>query len=166
MDRLDLAVVIVTFNTRDLVLQCLQSVCEDADRTNRPYRMIVVDNASTDETATAIRDAFPQVRLIENSANAGPARAFNQGLLACADSDFVLLMNSDIKVLPGTLGPMIDYLESHPQMPWAIVGPSRVRHPNGTTLGQAHPSPSGRQAQLTRRGRLSFGLGKATPFHE
>ena len=42
MERLDLAVVIVTFNTRDLVLQSLQSVCEDADRTNRPYRVIVV----------------------------------------------------------------------------------------------------------------------------
>ena len=129
MDRLDLAVVIVTFNTRDLVLQCLQSVCEDADRTNRPYRMIVVDNASTDETATAIRDAFPQVRLIENSANAGPARAFNQGLLACADSDFVLLMNSDIKVLPGTLGPMMDYLESHPHIAGVSV---RLINPDGS----------------------------------
>jgi|SRR5437667_843245 len=129
MSSLDLAVVIVTFNTRDLVLQCLKSVHEDADRTGRSYRLIVVDNASTDDTATAIRGAFPQVQLIENSANAGPARAFNQGLQACADSDFVLLMNSDIKVLPGTLGPMMDYLGSHPQVAGVSV---RFINPDGS----------------------------------
>src|SRR2546425_7788122 len=55
MDSYNLAVVIVTFNTRDLVLQCLRSVCEDADRTGRSYREIVVDNASTDGTAGAIK---------------------------------------------------------------------------------------------------------------
>src|SRR2546430_140567 len=116
MDRLDLAAVIVTFNTRDLVLQCLQSVCEDADQTERPYRLIVVDNASTDDTATAIRDAFPQAHLIENSTNVGLARALNQGLAACADARYVLLMNSDIKVLPRTLGPMMDYLDTYPHV--------------------------------------------------
>src|SRR5437899_12337566 len=91
MDHLELAVVIVTFNTRDLVLQCVRSVCADADRAGRSYRVIVVDNASTDGTAAAVRDVLPSVHLIENSANAGPAREINQGLLACADSDYVLL---------------------------------------------------------------------------
>jgi len=129
MDRLDLAVVIVTFNTRDLVLQCLQSVGEDAGQTDRPYRVIVVDNASTDDTARAIRDAFPQVQLIENPANVGLARALNQGLAACADSRYVLLMNSDIKVLSGTLGPMMDYLDTHPQVAGVSV---KLVNPDGS----------------------------------
>ena len=129
MDRLDLAVVIVTFNTRDLVLQCLQSVGEDAGQTDRPHRVIVVDNASTDDTARAIRDAFPQVQLIENPANVGLARALNQGLAACADANYVLLMNSDIRVLPRTLGPMMDYLDSHPHVAGVSV---QLINPNGS----------------------------------
>jgi len=129
MDRLDLAAVIVTFNTRDLVLQCLQSVCEDADQTERPYRLIVVDNASTDDTATAIRDAFPQAHLIENSTNVGLARALNQGLAACADARYVLLMNSDIKVLPRTLGPMMDYLDTYPHVAGVSV---KLINPDGS----------------------------------
>ena len=169
MDRLELAVVIVTFNTRDLVLQCLQSVCEDAERTNRPYRVIVVDNASTDGTATAIRDAFPLVRLIENSANAGPARAFNQGLVACADSDFVLLMNSDIKVLPGTLGPMMDYLDNHPHIAGVSV---RLINPDGspqkfrTSFGFSHwPRRFDRVFPITFFG-TTFHLGRRMAYDE
>lgn len=113
MADLTLAVIIVTFNTRGLVLECLNSVREDAIKTGVSFRVIVVDNASRDRTATAIRTLFPSVHLIENSANVGPARAFNQGLAASAEAEYVLLMNSDIKVLPGTLGPMLDYLDRH-----------------------------------------------------
>ena len=113
MDSLGLAVVVVTFNTRDLVLQCLRSVHEDADKADRSYRVIVVDNASTDGTAAAIKGAFPAVHLIENPQNVGLARALNQGLAACADANYVLLMNSDVKVLPRTLGPMMNYLDRY-----------------------------------------------------
>src|SRR2546427_6403098 len=129
MDHLELAVVIVTFNTRDLVLQCVRSVCEDADRAGRSYRVIVVDNASTDDTASAVRDTFPAVHLIENPANVGLARALNQGLAACFDANYVLLMNSDIKVLPGTLGPMMDYLDTHPQVAGVSV---QLINPDGS----------------------------------
>src|SRR2546427_11846850 len=100
MDHLELAVVIVTFNTRDLVLQCVRSVCEDADRAGRSCRVIVVDNASTDGTASAVRDTFPTVHLIANPANVGLARALNQGVAACFDANYVLLRNSDIKNIP------------------------------------------------------------------
>src|SRR2546426_7827384 len=129
MDRLDLAVVIVTFNTRGLVLQCVGSVCEDADRTGRSYRVIVVDNASTDDTAGAVRRAFPSVHFIENAQNVGLARALNQGLEACTDSSYVLLMNSDIKVLPGTLGPMMKYLDRYPHVAGTSV---QLINPDGS----------------------------------
>ena len=169
MDRLDLAVVIVTFNTRDLVLQCLQSVGEDAGQTDRPYRVIVVDNASTDDTARAIRDAFPQVQLIENPVNVGLARALNQGLAACADSRYVLLMNSDIKVLSGTLGPMMDYLDTHPQVAGVSVklvnpdgSPQKFRTSFGVVL---FPARLDRIFPMTFFG-TTFHMGRRTLFDE
>jgi len=169
MERLDLAVVIVTFNTRDLVLQCLQSVGEDAGQTDRPYRVIVVDNASTDDTARAIRDAFPQVQLIENPANVGLARALNQGLAACADSRYVLLMNSDIKVLSGTLGPMMDYLDTHPQVAGVSVklvnpdgSPQKFRTSFGVVL---FPARLDRIFPMTFFG-TTFHMGRRTLFDE
>jgi len=125
----DLAVVIVTFNTRDLLLQCLRSVCEDAEMTGRSYRVIVVDNASTDGTSAVVRTGFPSVHLVENPTNVGLARALNQGLMACADADYVLLMNSDIRVLPNTLGPMMDYLDRHPRVSGVSV---RLVNPDGS----------------------------------
>jgi GT2 family glycosyltransferase len=129
MGHVTLAVVVVTFNTRELLLEALQSVCDDIARTGKSSRVIVVDNASTDGTAHAIRDMFPSAHLIANSTNVGPARAFNQGLRACADADFVLLMNSDIKILPGTLGPMMDYLDHHPDIAGVSV---RFINPDGS----------------------------------
>ena len=169
MNRLDLAVVIVTFNTRDLVLQCLQSVGEDAGQTDRPHRVIVVDNASTDDTARAIRDAFPQVQLIENPVNVGLARALNQGLAACADSRYVLLMNSDIKVLSGTLGPMMDYLDTHPQVAGVSVklvnpdgSPQKFRTSFGVVL---FPARLDRIFPMTFFG-TTFHMGRRTLFDE
>src|SRR5712692_4885528 len=129
MGNVSLAIVIVTFNTRDLVLQCLHSVIEDAERADKPHRVIVVDNASTDGTVAAVRATFPTVELIENTTNVGIAPALNQGLQACADCAYVLLMNSDIKVLPGTLGPMMDYLDTHPQVAGVSV---QLVNPDGS----------------------------------
>ncbi len=129
MGNVTLAIVIVTFNTRDLVLQCLHSVIEDADRAGRTYRVIVVDNASTDGTATAVRETFASIELIENGTNVGLAPALNQGLQACVDASYVLLMNSDIKVLPNTLGPMVDYLDNHPQVAGVSV---QLVNPDGS----------------------------------
>ncbi len=139
MGSLALAIVIVTFNTRDLLLQCLRSTCEDADAAGRPYRVIVVDNASTDGTAATVRDAFPSVHLIENPNNVGLAPALNQGLRVCVDANYVLIMNSDIKILPGTLGPMIDYLDAHP-------------HVSGVTVQLVNPDGS------PQKFRTSFGI--------
>jgi GT2 family glycosyltransferase len=124
-----LSVLIVTFNTRNLLLECLQSVFSDAERSGRTYRVIVVDNASTDGTAATVRAAHPLVELIENPTNVGLAPALNQGLRACADATYVLIMNSDIKVLPGTLGPMLDYLDAHAQVAGVSV---QLVNPDGS----------------------------------
>ncbi len=129
MGNVTLAVVVVTFNTRDLLLQALQSVYDDAQRTGRSHRVIVVDNASSDGTAAAVRGAFPSVHLIENSTNVGLAPALNQGLRGCADATYVLLMNSDIKVRAGTLGPMMAHLDAHPEVSGVSV---QLINPDGS----------------------------------
>ncbi len=169
MGSLDLAVVIVTFNTRDLLLECLRSVCEDAEKTGRSYRVIVVDNASADGTASAVRESFQAVHLIENTANVGLAPALNQGLRTCVDAGYVLLMNSDIEVPPGTLGPMIDYLDSHPKVAGVSVrlvnpdgSPQKFRTSFGVTLW---PQRLDRVSPVTFFG-TTFHMGRRALFSE
>jgi GT2 family glycosyltransferase len=129
MGTVTLAVIVVTFNTRDLLLQALRSVYDDARRAGRSHQVIVVDNASSDGTAAAVRGAFPSVHLIENSTNVGLAPALNQGLRACTDATYVLLMNSDIEVRPGTLRPMMDHLDANPEVAGVSV---QLINPNGS----------------------------------
>jgi GT2 family glycosyltransferase len=169
MATVTLAAVIVTFNTRDLLLACLHSVIEDADRARRTYRVIVVDNASTDGTAAAVREAFPSVEVIANSTNVGLAPALNQGLEACGDATYVLLMNSDIKVRPSTLGPMMDYLDSHPHVAGVSVqlvnpdeSPQKFRTAFGLVL---FPPRLDRIFLLTFFG-TTFHMGRRTIYDE
>ncbi len=169
MGNVTLAIVIVTFNTRDLVLQCLQTVTEDAERADKTYRVIVVDNASTDGTGKAVRATFPAVELIENTTNVGIAPALNQGLRACADCTYVLLMNSDIKVLPGTLGPMLNYLDRHPQVAGVsvqLVNPDMSRQKFRTSFGPVLlPERLDRIFRLTFFGD-TFHLGRRAIYNE
>jgi len=89
------SVIIVSWNTRSLTLQAIQSIL------NQQYRsveIIVVDNASSDDTVQAVKDRFPHVLLITNEENVGFARANNQGIAAARGQYFVLL-NSDAQLL-------------------------------------------------------------------
>jgi GT2 family glycosyltransferase len=169
MGNVTLAVAVVTFNNRDLLLQAVQSVYDDAQRAGRSHRVIVVDNASSDGTAAAVRKAFPSVHLIENSTNVGLAPALNQGLRACADATYVLLMNSDIKVRPGTLGPMMDHLDAHPEVSGVSV---QLIHPDGapqkfrTSFGIVLlPEPLNRIFPITFFG-TTFHLGRRAMYND
>ena len=115
----EIAVVLVTHNTRELLLGALASV--------RGSEVIVVDNASTDGTAEAVRRAFPEIRLLEN-ANDGYGAAANRGIAACC-APFVLLLNSDVVVRPGALRALAGYLSTHPRA--GLAGP-RLENPDGT----------------------------------
>ena len=119
----DIAVVLVTHNTRELLLDALLSV--------RPSRetaeVVVVDNASTDGTAEIVRRAFPEVRLLE-CPNEGYGAAANRGIAACS-APFVLLLNSDVVVRPGALRALAGYLASHPRA--GLAGP-RLENRDGT----------------------------------
>ncbi|MHC4416217.1 MAG: glycosyltransferase family 2 protein [Planctomycetota bacterium] len=108
---LDLSIVIVSWNTRHVVRECLESVF--ANLGSLSAEVIVIDNASSDGSAELIAGAFPQVRLVANHINRGFAAANNQGLRV-AKGRYVLLLNPDTVVLPDALQRTLDHAESHP----------------------------------------------------
>jgi GT2 family glycosyltransferase len=119
----DLSVVIVSWNTRELLRACLGSVFETA--AGLKLEVFVVDNASTDESAPMVRKHFPQVRLIENKNNLGFAAANNQVFPQCS-ADLILLLNSDTIVVGNTLKLLVDFIRANPTA--GAVGP-RLLHP-------------------------------------
>jgi len=138
---MDLSVVVVTWNTRALVLRCLGALRDALAAAPEAGRLaveiIAVDNGSEDGTAEAIRAAFPEVRLIALPANRGFAVGCNHGLRGLRGRH-ALLLNSDAEVAPGTLERCVDFLDAHPDV--GIVGP-RLLHPDGRPQNAVHNLP-------------------------
>lgn len=103
--------VIVNWNTRDLVLACIESI-----RQNAPgeHEIVVVDNASSDGSAAAVRSLFPAVTLIENAENLGYARANNQAIRVAA-GEYVCLINSDAVLTPGAAALAVAFMDETPR---------------------------------------------------
>lgn len=117
-------IVIVNWNTRELVLACLASVAAYASAAE----VWVVDNASSDGSAEAIAHQFPSVRLVRNAENVGFARANNQ-VLARVETPYAWLLNSDTLLRPGALAELEAVMAAHPRA--AVVG-SALFNPDGT----------------------------------
>ncbi|HXG67631.1 MAG TPA: glycosyltransferase family 2 protein [Blastocatellia bacterium] len=100
-----IAVVIVSYNTRELLLAALASVIESAP--GEPVELVVVDNHSTDGSAAAARRAFPQVTVIENAENLGFGAACNQAIRVTR-SPLILLLNSDARLTPEALAALTE----------------------------------------------------------
>src|SRR6266853_2705736 len=107
-----LSVIIVTFNSSAYLSDCLESVF--AQRTSAAPEVIAVDNASTDNTLDIVRERFPRVCTLRNSANEGFAAGNNRGIRRAAGSLF-LLLNPDTKLHPGALAAMMKFMEEHPE---------------------------------------------------
>ncbi len=122
-----LSVLIVTWNVRELTLECLRRVQPAAGEL--PLEVVLVDNASTDGTADAVAVNFPEVRIIRNARNEGFPRANNQAS-AVARGRYILYLNADALVEPGTLRSCMDELERDPEV--GIVG-CRLAYPDGRT---------------------------------
>jgi GT2 family glycosyltransferase len=103
----DLSVVIVSFNTRELLRACLRSLA--AGGGGRSYEAIVVDNASSDGSAQMVRAEFPEAVLIESGGNPGFAAATNRGCER-ARGRVIVWLNSDCEVAPGSLAALADHL--------------------------------------------------------
>lgn len=108
----DVSVIIVNWNTRDLLRDCLASIGRE---TRAAHEIIVIDNASRDGSAEMVRREFPGVVLIANADNRGFAGANNQGL-AVARGRHVLLLNPDTLVLDGAIDTMLAWLARHPDV--------------------------------------------------
>lgn len=149
---MDLTIVIVNWNTRDLLAACLESVessrlkvegwrFEVAGSEGQPSTFnfqpetILVDNASSDGSAGMVRERFPWVRLVENGENVGFARANNQGI-ALAQGRYVLLLNSDTVLRPGALEALVAFMDAHPA---AGACGARLLNADGTLQPAAHP---------------------------
>lgn len=132
-----LSIIIVSWNTRDLLARCLESVQTEGggDPGAGAIETFVVDNASSDGSAEMVAGRFPGVRLIANRENVGFARANNQAL-AQASGDAILLLNPDAILHPGALAALLDFLASHPQA--AAVGP-RLLNADGSLQPSCHP---------------------------
>lgn len=130
------SVVIVNWNTRELLRRCLASLPWDSERVR--IEAIVVDNASEDGSAEMVEEQFPQVRLLRNEENVGFVRANNQGLRA-ATGEFLLMLNSDTEVRPGAIERLVEVLGSDERI--GAVGP-RLLNTDGTPQSNAAPFPS------------------------
>ncbi|MEN6372206.1 MAG: glycosyltransferase family 2 protein [Armatimonadota bacterium] len=111
--RIEISIIIVNWNTRELLQNCLSSIYSKP--CNTVFDVYVVDNASTDGSAAMVRSQFPQVNLIENDVNAGYSRANNQGISA-SQGKTVLLLNSDTVVDPQVFDETLKLLHSAPSI--------------------------------------------------
>jgi N-acetylglucosaminyl-diphospho-decaprenol L-rhamnosyltransferase len=145
MSTPDLAIIILNWNTRDLLRDCLHSVYASRDAA---FEVCVVDNASSDGSADMVAAEFPQAHLIRSPSNSGFARGNNLGLGACGFGErkawsvergmnddaplstldaprYALLLNTDTVVPPDGLAQMAAFLDAHPEA--GAAGPKLVR---------------------------------------
>jgi GT2 family glycosyltransferase len=122
-------IVIVSYNTRKYLGECLDSIGANTGIT-QDYQVWVVDNGSTDNSNSEIK-IRPWVNGILSRSNRGYAWACNQGIKA-GSGNYIFLLNSDVMVTPGWLTPLITTLASSPEV--AVVGP-RLVNPEGLLVG-------------------------------
>ena len=136
---------IVTWNTRELTLQALERLLQSSGDVD--LRVLVRDNGSSDGTADAIRERFPQVE-VDVGDNVGFAAGVN-ALLARSEAPWFVTLNSDAWPEPGALRRLVAAGEAHPRA--AVVAPLLLR-PDGALEESAHPLPSLATAAVTGAG--------------
>lgn len=136
VERAGVTVVLVSYNTRELTLDCLRSLTPELNSTQDA--IVVVDNASHDGSVDAIRTEFPSIQLIENGVNVGFGAANNIAFAQC-QTPFVWLLNTDTLVRSGALLAMFKAIESRPQI--GAVG-CRLENKDGSLQRSCWSFPS------------------------
>jgi len=131
----DLSVVILSWNVRDLLRQCLQSVTITRLLTSE---IIVVDNASSDGSPDMLRAEFPEVRLIVSATNRGYPGGNNDGMTA-ASGRYVLILNPDTLVVGDALSTMLTYADAHSDV--GVIGP-QLLNPDGSVQSSRRRFPT------------------------
>jgi GT2 family glycosyltransferase len=149
---MDVSIVIVSYNTRDLTLACLASVYEQTR--DASFEVIVVDNQSHDGSADAIASAYPQVRLIRSDANLGFAKANNVAGRQ-ATGEYLLLLNPDTVILEGAVQKALAFARGNPRA--GIVG-------GRTYFGDMSLNPTSVHGRPTPWSLLCMGVGLSALF--
>jgi GT2 family glycosyltransferase len=131
-----LSVVIICWNDFKVILDCIASVYGETRAIE--YEVIVTDNASTDGSLAAIRQRFPDVRVVENAENGGFGRGNNAGI-RLAEGEYILILNPDTIIRDRALEKLVAYADSHPE---AGAFGCRVFNVDGSVQLSAHPLPT------------------------
>jgi hypothetical protein len=134
-ETVDVSIVIVSFNTKDLTRQCLEHVQKHAAAVR--HEVLVVDNASGDGSADMVAAEFPRVHLVRSNENKGFAGG-NNPAMKIARGRYILLLNSDAFLAEGVLEKTIDYMDDHPRI--GVLG-CRLTDPDGTLQPSARMLP-------------------------
>ena len=146
-----LSIVIVNYNTEQLLRSCLESVYAGANGT--PMDIWVVDNHSRDDSVRMVRSLFPQVNVMENPANTGFSQANNLVVSKCR-SDLILLLNPDTLIIDDAIERMVKFMEANPKV--GIAG-CKVLNRDGTlqlSCRRSIPTPPVAFYRLTGLSRL------------
>lgn len=157
---MDLSIIVVSYNTRELLADCLRSIA--ASTQYLAHEVIVVDNASQDASAEMVAAEFPEVRLISNDDNRGFAAANNQAI-AVARGEYVLLLNSDARLRQGALQDMVSHLATHPRT--AVVG-GQLFNTDGTFQSSYFDFPGWSSELLLLTGLARWVKGPTFPSHK
>jgi GT2 family glycosyltransferase len=133
---LDLSIIIVNWNTVDLLRQCLQSIYANTHGVD--YEAFVVDNNSSDGSTQMVSKCFTQVRLIPNRENYGFAKANNQAIAQC-NGRYILFLNPDTTVVNNAIGKMLSFMKGHPDT--GALG-CKLLNPDGTLQPSCRSFPS------------------------
>lgn len=109
---MDISIILVNYNTKQLTIDCLKSIYEKTSGVD--FEVFVVDNASQDDSIEFIKEAFPQVKLIENPENIGFGRANNVGIKQ-AIGKYVFLLNTDTALINNAVKILFDFMEENPE---------------------------------------------------
>jgi len=153
VDEPELSIIIVSFNTREMTLECLRSVFEQTRET--AYELIVVDNDSCDGSAAAISEQFPDVTLMAESENHGFAKGNNLAVNR-ARGQYVLLLNPDTVVLNGAIDKLVAFARRTPK---AGIWGGRTLYGDGTL----NPTSCWRRMSLWSVAMRAFGLVRLFP---
>lgn len=139
LKKLDLSILILNYNTKDLLADCLKSI-KKAKPNHYTTEVIVIDNASTDGSPQMVEEKFPWVKLVTSRKNLGFAKGNNLGIPE-SSGRYILFLNPDTIVFPEVLDGMIDFMDKHPK---AGVSTCKVELPNGNLDEACHrgfPNP-------------------------
>lgn len=149
----DISVIVLNWNTRQLLRKCIASVYGTVSPID--IEVIVVDNNSSDGSADMVAESFPDATLIRNSKNIGFS-AGNNLAIRQASGRYILLLNPDAELLPGSVQAMFDFAESHPDA--AVIGP-KLLNTDGSLQknGRMFPTFAREMLHITKIYRLAPG---------